>query len=113
MKAYCVSCEPWDFATVVFAETRGKAIALAMHTDACEDAEFTEIRAYRRPALDKHYRGLPEMDWDNAEDRIALVRDGGFSCSYEIDNCYLECEECPAAEWCGRYESMTEVDDDA
>lgn len=55
MKAYLVrdieSSE--DYCTVVFGETRGKAIQAALATDA--------IRATRVPALDTYYRGLPEM----------------------------------------------------
>ena len=51
--------------------------------------------------LDKYYRGLDEMDWDNDEDRIAMVKDGNFNCSYEFEP--DDCETCPAKQWCDRY----------
>lgn len=107
MKAYIVSEKNGDtgFSTVVFAETPGKARALAQHTDACEDLAFIDIRATRAPALDGCYNGRVEMDWLDEDDRIAMVRDAGFICSYEID--YTDCEICPATKWCDRYESMT------
>ena len=90
-----------DYSTVVFAETSGKAKAIAITTDAFNDYEFTEISARRVPALDKYYHGLDEMDWFDDADRIAMVKDGGFSCdpeSWEED-----CERCPAKQGCDRY----------
>lgn len=106
MKAYYASADYLDYATIVFAETRGKAKALALHTDAFEDSEYTDVRVSRRPALDRYYRGLPEMDWENTDDRIAMVRDAGFVCSWEYDIDECECKMCPASEWCARYEEM-------
>ena len=105
MKAYKISdlkgyCE---YSTIVFAETSGKAKAIAITTDAFNDYEFTEISARRVPKLDKYYRGLDEMDWFDPNDRVALVREANFSCSYEID-IDLRCEDCPAKQWCDRYE---------
>lgn len=107
MKAYLAE-DRWDptFSTVVFAETRGKARAIAQHTDACEDRDFTDIRILREPVLDECYRGVPEMDWYNAGDRLALVKLCGFHCSYEIDLKPEECEKCCAHEDCARYENM-------
>ena len=109
MKAYIVNDEKseCDFSTVVFAETAGRARAIAIHTNACEDAEFTDISARRIPALDKYYRGQIEMDWCDAEDRIALVKEAGFHCSYEIDS--PQCDDCPARKWCDRYEEEKEA----
>ena len=92
MKAWLVRERDEFCATVVFAETRGKARSLAMHTEVCEDASFLDIEVYRKPDLDKYY----------VEDRIALVKDGGFYC----DKDYWEpedCENCPAKEWCELY----------
>lgn len=76
MKAYKISDLKGyaDYSTVVFAETSGKAKAIAITTDAFNDYEFTEISARRVPELDKYYRGLDEMDWLDDADRIALVR---------------------------------------
>ena len=104
MKAYKVQDrrDPL-FGTVVFAQTAGKARAIAQHTDTCEDLDFTDIRATRVPALDGCYRGKPEMDWwYDKEDREAMVRLANFCCSYEIDD--PECDDCTAKEWCERYE---------
>lgn len=105
MKAWRVSDEAAyeDGCTVVFAETRGKAHALALNTDCCEDAEWNDVRVTRLPAMDKMYKGRKEMDWCNAEDRIALVKECGWSCSYEtLDR--DECSYCPAAEFCDSYQ---------
>ena len=44
MKAWRVRKEGRFWATVVFAETRGKARAIARHTDACEDCDFCDMR---------------------------------------------------------------------
>lgn len=102
MKAYIV--QGTEYSTVVFAETPGKARALAQKTDACEDLEFIDIRATRMPALDRCYRGRDEIDWSDPDDRVAMVKHADFQCSYEID--HPECEPCPAKEWCDRYESI-------
>lgn len=93
-------------AAVVFAETRGKAKAMAMHTEACEDADFTSIEVRRIKEADQYYKpGKRELDWFKAEDRIALVKDCGFTC--DPDSKYLEnCERCPAREFCDDYEEM-------
>lgn len=90
--------------TVVFAETRGKAHALALNTDCCEDAEWNDVRVTRIPAMDKHYRGRWEMDWCNSEDRIALVKECGWFCNGEYLDPKRDCPDCPAAEWCGKYQ---------
>lgn len=47
------------------------------------------------------------MDWEYSQDRIALVKDCGFSCSedcFDID----DCEICPAKEYCDRYSDYVE-----
>lgn len=103
MKAYRVqdeeSCE--NYSTVVFAETRSKAKTEAMTTDACEDARYIDIRVTRIPELDKEYRGHTEMDWEDAQDRIALVK-CGWSCHPDYWD-PADCERCPAADWCDLY----------
>ena len=103
MKAYIVEdrTDPL-FATVVFAETAGKARAIARNTDACEDIDFIDISARRAPSLDLCYKGKEEMDWNDPEDRLDMVKLAGFECSREIWD--PDCEPCPAKEWCGRYE---------
>lgn len=96
MKAWLVRARNCEYATVVFADTRGKARAIAMHTDACEDAKFTDIEVYRKPRLDKYYTsGKKEMDWYNSKDRIALVKHCDFYCIEECDS-----DDCPALRYC-------------
>ena len=41
------------------------------------------------------------MDWDNAGDRMAMVKLAGFRCS---DECDCEGKSCPAYDFCGRAE---------
>lgn len=112
MKAWLVKDKDECCATVVFAETRGKARAAAMLTDTCEDVDFCSIEVRRRPQLDKYYiEGKREMDWFNSKDRVALVKECGFSC---LDD-YLEredCEVCPAKQYCDKYQDyLTEKED--
>lgn len=106
MKAYSVSDRNGDegISLVVFAETVGKAKAYAAGTDEFCDYGFTGIRANRVSALDRFYKGRPEMDWNNMEDRVAMVRYANFECSSEVWHTECERGECPAQEWCGRYE---------
>jgi len=112
MKAWRVRDEAAEiqYCTVVFAESRGKAHALAMNSDCCENAEWNDISVRRLPAMDKMYKGRKEMDWCNAEDRIALVRECGWSCAYD----FIErdrCPDCPAAEWCDDYQDWLAEDE--
>lgn len=108
MKAWLVREKNEFCATVVFADTRGKARAMALHTDCCEDADFCSIEVHRQPQMDKYYTdGKREMDCEDSQDRIALVKDCGFSCSedvFDID----DCEICPAKEYCDKYSDYVE-----
>lgn len=108
MKAYIVRDEKReeDYCTVVFGDTRGKAIQTALWTDACEGGEFTDIRAIRVPELDSYYRGVREMDWNNENDRFGMVRYAGMRCSDEVISSECGCESCLAKEVCSRYEDM-------
>lgn len=105
-KAYYATGKWRDDATVVFAESRGKAKTTAMSTEACEDVDFVNIQVHRLPHMDKYYKpGKTEMDWYNPEDRIALVTEAGFHCHYiELP----ECEQCPAREYCEDWEEYQE-----
>ena len=75
---------------------------MAQSTDACEDLPFIEISARRVPQMDKYYHGRAELEWDNPADRIALVKEGGFYCLYDVSA--EECEACPANDYCYRYQ---------
>ena len=111
MKAYKVKdrqgyCE---YSVVVFAETSGKAKAEALGTDEFpySDWDFIELTATRVPALDKYYRGKSEMDWDDMQDRVALVKEAGFRCDPDYAD-LDDCKNCEAKDWCEQYESMME-----
>lgn len=102
MKAWLVREKDEFCATVVFAETRGKARAFARYTSACDGADFCDIEVHRLPCADKYYKeGKEEMDWGNPQDRIALVKELNFACEYaEIEDCM----ECAAKEFCDKYD---------
>ena len=93
IKAYVVrdKTEPF-YSTVVYAETAGRARAIAQRTDCCEDVDWCNITVHRIKIMDEHYRGRPEMDWYNKDDRRALV-EAGWKCWEPSD---WECNAC----WC-------------
>ena len=112
MKAWIVRDNESGSAAVVFAETRGKARSLARATDACCDVDFLDIEVRRVPQMDKYESPEKwEMDWNNANDRIALVKECGFECHSDYFD-IGECEVCPAKEYCGRYEAEKEAWED-
>lgn len=107
MKAWLVRKKDEFCATIVFAETRGKAMDLALYTDACEDADFIDIEVYRKPNLDKYYKaGKTEMEWDNPQDRLILVKECDFCCE-EVD--LDSCKTCSARDYCCAYEDYTDA----
>lgn len=112
MKAWLVRVKDESCATVVFAETRGKAKSLALSTETCEDASFCDIEVRREPQMDKYYKeGKKEMDWCHPKDRIALVKECGFRCDQECWN-PEDCESCPAKKYCDAYDTyMDEYED--
>lgn len=55
MKAWIVRIKEEFCASVVFAETRGKAKSIALSTDTCCDADFCDIEVRRCPSIDKYY----------------------------------------------------------
>lgn len=100
MKAWIVTTDYDTGCTVVFAETRGKAIAAALCCDQFEDCEFIEIRATRFKKFDSHYRGRSEIDWYDPKDRVPLVRDYSWAC----DDIGYDCDTCAAKKWCMHWE---------
>ncbi len=109
MKAYITSDRNGDegMSLVVFAETAGRAKAYTVGKDEFCDYGFTGIRANRCRLLDKFYKGKPEMDWFDPDDRVAMVQYANFECTYELSFAECRCDEseCPAREWCGRYQN--------
>jgi len=115
MKAWRVedvrSCE--GGVTVVFAESRGKAHALAMNTEICEDADWNDVYVRRLPVMDKMYKpGKVEMDWNCPEDRIALVKECGWYCNNDYVDRETDCAACPAADYCDNYQDWKEDPDE-
>lgn len=103
MKAWLVREKDEFAATVVFAETRGKARSLATHTDVCEDVDYIRIEVSRMPEADKFYRdGKRELDWNDPADRIVLVKECGFFCNPDYFD-WEDCAVCSAREYCDRY----------
>lgn len=103
MKAWLVREKDEFCASVVFAETTGKAMSLALCTDCCEGATFTDIEVHRMAEIDKHYQdGKWLLDWENPQDRIVLVNECGFTCDYDAFD-LGECEICSATQYCGQY----------
>ena len=106
MKAWLVRVKDQYCATVVFAETRGKAKSIALHTDCCEDADFCDIEIRRLPHIDKYYKeGKIELDWLDQKDRVILFDECDFRCEYVEE--YL-CKDCPVKEHCEDYEYYKE-----
>ena len=88
---------------VVFAETQGKAKSLGHYLDACMDSPYCDIRAVRAPEIDKYWKEhKSEMDWENPQDRFALVKELGVYCADEIFN-LCECKKCSAQDICDYY----------
>lgn len=114
MKAYGISDRNGDagIELVIFAESRGKALAYAVNTDELCDYGYTGLRAKRIRQLDKYYRGLPEMNWLNDDDRIAMVKEADFQCGPEF-GC-VDGQDCPAYKWCslGKGAEKQEDEDD-
>lgn len=101
MKAWLVREYDEFVSTIVFAETRGQAKVAAQWTDACDGVDFMRIEARRMQEADKYYKpGKSELDWDNPEDRIAMVKDCGFTCDFEARS-ESECAQCSAKDFCG------------
>ena len=102
IKAWLVNEKGELSATVVFAETSGKGKSLARLTEACEGADFCNIDIKRIKNIDKYYKDDKwELDWDDPEDRLILVKECGFRCEY-IEQHY--CNKCSAREYCEGYQ---------
>ena len=102
MKAYEINT--YEGSTIVFAETRGKARTLAMHTAIGEDVGFLELDVHRAPQFDSCYRGHHEMDWKDPKDRLTLVK-AGWYCSGDFE---CDSKKCCAKDYCLRYEREEE-----
>ena len=100
LKAYKAFEKDSEFSTIVFAQNRTEAKLVAMNCDCCEYAAYVDIRVQRLPAADMLYKGRSEIDWDDPETRVALVRDFGWSCLEP----WWECDTCQAKPYCHWHE---------
>jgi len=105
VKAWKVTEKDEFYSTVVFAETRGKAKSLALNTGCCGDVPFIDIEVSRFPGADKMYNGRYEMDWDNQDDRLFLVKENGWRCEYPE---FEDCKKCIAKDYCDKYEYLVD-----
>ena len=105
MKAWIVKEKGEFCSAVVFAENRNRAKSIAQTTDACEDVEYINIEARRLPEADSQYNGRSEMDWNDPDDRLFLVKNCGFRCEY-IEP--YDCSKCSAKEYCEMYQDELE-----
>ena len=98
MKAWIVRDNNGDCGcTVIFAETRGKAIGYALGwCQQFEGLEWTEMNARRFKKFDTYYKGESEIDWSDSYYQIPLVRDFGWHC----EEASWDCKECEARQWC-------------
>lgn len=101
MKAWVVKDKDGECGSeIIYAETRGKAIAYAL--SACDNFEYLEwvdLRARRFKEFDKYYEGdkHPEF-WLDDKFRLILVRDHGWFCCECWDG-----KKCPAYPYCSEY----------
>lgn len=86
---------------IVFADTKRRAKSYLKFTDTFEDYRCNDIYPERVKALDylDHKEGYV-MDWNNDEDRIAMVKHIYSGCLPPIEE---DCESCCAKECCSKY----------
>lgn len=102
MKAWIVTDTTGDFGSrIIFAETRGKAQAYALnYIDDFDFCDWTDLRITRFKAWDDHYKGNPEVDWE--ENKLELIRDYNWYC-LEYDSNH--CKDCKAKLYCDNYKN--------
>lgn len=96
MKAYYAYENNYEYSTIVFAENVSQAKTLAMWSEQFEDVPYIDIRVQRMKEADNLYKGRSEIDWDNEDTRLVLVRDFSWAC-YEPS---WECDTCSAKAYC-------------
>lgn len=96
MKAWSVTTDYGEGSGIVFAENRNQARLLARCTDACEDADYIDIKAHRLPLLDGMENCEPKDNyWLNEDIRLILVKEYCWSCIEPED-----CDKCCAKQYC-------------
>lgn len=105
MKAYKVKNLVNGNFAIVFAKNGSKAKSYAFtYTDYFDGYDYCELCAYRTPTIDKYYqKGKKAMDWQNQNDRLAIVKELGIGCDYDTYN-IAEYQKCKAKNYCDTYE---------
>lgn len=113
MKAWIVNDLPdCEYVAIVFAETAGKAKSYCSeHDDIIGDVDFIHVSARRCKEADKYFRGVQQMDWDDDDDRVLMVKELGFYCNDEVFDPEC-CKECPATRYCDKYKEWKEETDE-
>ncbi len=105
MKAYkAYLANYWEAgSTVVFAKSAREAKKAAWMCESFYnwDYEYIDVRVRRLKGLDSAYRGKREMDWDDPEDRLALVK-AGWTCFEDFFD-PDDCKECSGREFCSMH----------
>ena len=97
MNAYIAwDTESITYKTIVYAENLEEAKKISISTENLKKSDYINIIVKRFPEMDKHYRGISEIDWNDMKDREILVR-LGWKC---YDASY-ECNACPLKNICG------------
>lgn len=99
-----------DGRCICFFKERRKAISYAFryYPDFWDD-KYTDLRVKRKKKLDKYYRGVSMMEWENQEDRLAMVKELNYCCTYSIPIEKLDCANCSAKSCCSRSPYRTET----
>lgn len=109
MKAWSAVEDYEGYEVIIFAETAGKAKAIAKANNLFENYKFTEIKVRRCPTADKAYRGEEFLDFAyNETDRLFAVTNLGWYCDDESFDPDGDCPKCCAREFCDRYKDYKE-----
>lgn len=89
---------------IIYATSRGKAKSLALWEEpfVTDDSIYTDMRARRRPELDKYWKkGLTYLSWEDNLARLIMVKKLGFTCTDETQLLSsTECQYCKASLYC-------------
>lgn len=86
---------------VVFAPSSEEALELARAADIGVVDDEDEAQGGRCEAMEKYWKpGKQMMEWNNRNDRIALVRDLNWTCEEGMSPCSYKCRYCPAIYVC-------------
>ena len=98
MKAWICDTDYSEGSSIVFADTRNEAKKLAQSTQACEDAEWIDIRCVRCKEIDGMEDCEPKDNpWLNNDIKLILVKERDWACIEPIGE---NCDKCCAKQYC-------------